>query len=208
VKKIAIVKYDSGNVDSVCKAISTLGAEPVLTDDENIFKIADACILPGVGAFGDAMGSLRRKNLPEILKRHIVDEGVPLLGICLGMQLLASKGFEHGEHEGLGFIPGTVKKLTPLDNECIPHVGWNNVEHKSHTLFEGISSGKDFYFVHSYHFTTVDDSNILATTPYCGIFTSVVGKGNILGTQFHPEKSQATGMQLLKNFLNMEICKC
>ncbi|TIH18178.1 imidazole glycerol phosphate synthase subunit HisH [Marinifilum sp. JC120] len=203
---MAIVKYDSGNVDSVCKAVSTLGAKPVLTDDENIFKIVDACILPGVGAFGDAMGSLRRKNLPEILKQHIVDEGVPLLGICLGMHLLASKGFEHGEHEGLEFIPGTVEKMKPLADECIPHVGWNNVEHKGHALFEDIAPGKDFYFVHSYHFAAQDDSNILATTPYCGNFTSVVGKGNIFGAQFHPEKSQATGMQLLKNFLNMEIC--
>ncbi|QJB58526.1 imidazole glycerol phosphate synthase subunit HisH [Pseudodesulfovibrio sp. zrk46] len=201
---VAVVDYGVGNIGSISRALSVCGAKPLLTDKEEDFKVVDACILPGVGAFGDAIQLLRERNLDKILEDQIIAYDIPILGVCLGMQLLASRSFENGEHEGLGWIPGSVVPFTPENNERIPHVGWNNVEFEISTpLLADIPPGEDFYFVHSFHFQTNDPSHAIATTPYCGKFTSVVNKGNVYGTQFHPEKSQGIGLKLLKNFIKL-----
>lgn len=201
---VAVVDYGVGNIGSICRALTVCGAKPLLTDKENDYKLVDACILPGVGAFADAISLLRSRHLDKIIEEHIIAYDIPILGICLGMQLLASRSLENGEHPGLNWIPGTVKPFQPAHNERIPHIGWNNVEHKQNNrLLEGIPSGEDFYFVHSYHFVTTDSESAIATTPYCDDFTSIVNKGNIYGTQFHPEKSQGMGLHLLKNFIRL-----
>ena len=201
---VAVVDYGVGNIGSISRALSVCGAKPLLTDREEDFKIVDACILPGVGAFGDAINLLRKKSLDKILEDQLIAYDIPILGVCLGMQLLASKGLENGAQEGLGWIPGTVRPFIPQNNERIPHVGWNNVEYSSpNRLLQDIPSGEDFYFVHSYHFDTDSEAHSVATTPYCGDFVSVVNNGNVYGTQFHPEKSQAIGLKLLKNFIKL-----
>ncbi|MUM76954.1 imidazole glycerol phosphate synthase subunit HisH [Pseudodesulfovibrio sp. F-1] len=200
---VAVVNYGVGNIDSLSRALTVCGAKPLLTDREKDFKVVDACVLPGVGAFGDAIKLLRARHLDTILEDQIIAYDIPILGVCLGMQLLASRSFELGEHEGLGWIPGTVKPLKPTAKERIPHVGWNSVEHDgSDPLFDGIPSGEDFYFVHGYHFDVDSPSNILGKTSYCGKFTSAVRHKNIFGTQFHPEKSQGIGLRLLRNFIH------
>lgn len=201
---VAVVDYGVGNIGSISRALTVCGAKPLLTDREEDFKVVDACILPGVGAFGDAINLLRARNLDKILEEQIIAYDIPILGVCLGMQLLATKGLENGEHDGLGWIPGTVTPFIPQADERIPHVGWNSVEHdQTNQLLEGIPSGEDFYFVHSYHFDTYADADAVATTPYCGDFVSVVNHGNVFGTQFHPEKSQAIGLKLLTNFIKL-----
>jgi glutamine amidotransferase len=166
-------------------------------------KLVASIILPGVGAFPDAMKNLHKLELPEFLHEQAVLQGIPFLGICLGMQLLATRSFEVRETAGLGWIEGDVCRLQPTEaKERIPHIGWDEVRFlRSCPLFEGIASGKDFYFVHSYHFRTANPEEALATTDYCGGFTSVVGRGSVLGTQFHPEKSQRIGFQVLRRFL-------
>jgi glutamine amidotransferase len=200
-KTVAIIDYGMGNVDSVARAVEECGCKPVLTDARATIAQAGAVILPGVGAFGDGMRELRARELDRLLLDEVVRADVPLLGICLGMQLLADHGTEGGEHKGLGFIPGAVQVLNGT-GERVPHVGWNEVNHASpHPLFDGIDSGKDFYFVHSFHVVPNDDAVVLARTPYCGGFVSTVNSGRVYGTQFHPEKSQRPGLQLLRNFL-------
>lgn len=201
---VAVVDYGVGNIGSISRALSVCGAKPLVTDKEEDFKVVDACILPGVGAFGDAINLLRAKNLDTILEDQLMAYDIPILGVCLGMQLLATTGLENGEHQGLGWVPGTVKPFKPLNNERIPHVGWNNVEYDTpNPLLADIPPGEDFYFVHSYHFVTDNPEDAVATTPYCGDFVSVVNHGNVYGTQFHPEKSQAIGLKLLKNFIRL-----
>jgi glutamine amidotransferase len=205
VKKVAIVDYEMGNIDSVARAVEECGAIAVVTDDASDFAEASNIILPGVGSFSEGMRNLRGKGLDRILSEQVLNERIPLLGICLGMQLLAEKGFEGGETAGLGWISGQVERLRPDSPETkIPHVGWNEVDFfKDSPIFGGIPLGKDFYFVHSYHMVCHGEDNILATTPYCGGFTSVVCKENIFGVQFHPEKSQRFGLKLMSNFLGL-----
>jgi glutamine amidotransferase len=149
------------------------------------------------------MRLIRKMGWDKVLTDEVLGSKIPILGICLGMQLLASYGTEGGGTQGLGFIPGQVVLLEKKDEERIPHIGWNEVHQTSHDIpiFAGIPLGKDFYFVHSYHFCPENQDHVLATTPYCGSFVSAVGCENILGTQFHPEKSLGIGFQLLKNFL-------
>jgi len=201
---VAVVDYGVGNIGSISRALTVCGAKPLLTDREEDFKVADACVLPGVGAFGDAIGLLRKRNLDKILEDQIIAYDIPILGVCLGMQLLATTGLEYGEHKGLGWIPGTVRPLRPVQGERIPHVGWNNVDYEAaNPLLADIPPGEDFYFVHSFHFAPDDPADAVATTPYCGEFVSVVNRGNVYGTQFHPEKSQAIGLKLLKNFIRL-----
>lgn len=201
---VAVVDYGVGNIGSISRALTVCGAKPLLTDREEDFKIVDACVLPGVGAFGDAIGLLRQRNLDKILEDQIIAYDIPILGVCLGMQLLATTGLEYGEHRGLGWIPGTVRPLRPTCGERIPHVGWNNVDYEApNPLLADIPPGEDFYFVHSFHFAPDDPADAVATTPYCGEFVSVVNHGNVYGTQFHPEKSQAIGLKLLKNFIRL-----
>ncbi|OLS21889.1 MAG: Imidazole glycerol phosphate synthase subunit HisH 1 [Candidatus Heimdallarchaeota archaeon LC_3] len=202
---VAIVDYDMSNIDSVVRAIQECGGDPIVTKKKEDFKKANRIILPGVGAFPDAMKNLRRGNLHEILREQVFDNKIPFLGICLGMQLLATTGWEGGKTEGLGWIEGDVKIFSSTEDDTrIPHIGWNNVEtHKNHQLFNNIPSGKNFYFVHSYYFEAKNKNEVIGNTPYCGNFASAVAKDNIFGVQFHPEKSQKIGFQLLKNFLSI-----
>jgi len=203
-KNIAVVDYGMCNLDSIARAIALCGGNPVVTDKYRDINQADAIIFPGVGAFPKAMENIKNKSLDKILYEQVIERNIPFLGICLGMQLLATKGWEISETEGLGWISGEVKRLEPRGFDSrIPHVGWNEVHlvRESH-LFRNIPSGKDFYFVHSYHFCVMEDDVIVARTIYGDGFVSVVQKGLIFGVQFHPEKSLRFGFQLIKNFLD------
>lgn len=204
-KIVAIIDYGMCNLDSVARAVEECGGTPLVTNNIHDLEIATHIILPGVGAFPDAMNQLRQLSMDMAIREQVLDNNIPFLGICLGMQVMATKGTEGEETEGLGLIEGTVKRLKPESHDTrIPHIGWNEVHYvRSSPLFEGISTGKDFYFVHSYHFCCSDENNIIARTPYCGGFTSAISKGNIFGTQFHPEKSQKVGFQILKNFISI-----
>lgn len=201
-KTVAVIDYGLCNLDSIARAVQECGARPVVTDKPETVRTAAAVIVPGVGAFPDAMANLQCNGLVEVLYEQ-VQQGVPLLGICLGMQLLADRGYEVRPTEGLGLIAGEVHRLQPTtQRERIPHVGWDEVYHDGRCpLFAGIPSGKDFYFVHSYHLRCAERADVAATTPYCGGFTSAVWHGNVFGVQFHPEKSQVLGFRLLHNFL-------
>ena len=202
-KTVAIIDYGMCNLDSVARAVEECGGTPLVTNNIHDLEIATHIILPGVGAFPDAMNQLCQLSMDTALREQVLENKIPFLGICLGMQVMATKGTEGEETDGLGLIEGTVKRLKPESHDTrIPHIGWNEVHYmRSSPLFEGISTGKDFYFVHSYHFCCSDENNIVARTPYCGGFTSAISKGNIFGTQFHPEKSQKVGFQVLKNFI-------
>jgi len=201
--RVLIVDYGLCNLDSVSRAIEECGGSAFVTDQPSAARTASRIILPGVGSFNEGIRCIRKMGWDEALTEEVLGAGIPILGICLGMQLLASQGDEGGVTQGLGFIPGRVVRLEEKDDERIPHIGWNEVHQMSRDIpiFEGISQDKDFYFVHSYHLCPQDQGHVLATTPYCGSFVSAAGHGNILGTQFHPEKSLGIGFQLLKNFL-------
>lgn len=201
---VAIIDYGMCNLGSVRRAFEECGAEVLVTDDPRDLRNASHLVLPGVGAFRDGMAIIRERGWDKAIEEAVVADKVPLLGICLGMQLLSGTGYEGGETPGLGLIPGDVRKLqTVAPGERIPHVGWNEVRHASGCpLFEGIATGADFYFVHSYHFHTAETSHIAANTPYCGGFTSAVQSGHVFGVQFHPEKSSLSGFQLIRNFLD------
>jgi len=194
------------NLDSVARAVEECGGVPVVTDRAKDLDVANRIILPGVGAFPEAMRNIKERSLDQILYEQVIDKRIPLLGICLGMQLLATRGWEGEETAGLGWIDGEIRRLEPSGEDTrIPHVGWNEVQViRGSPLFRGISSGRDFYFVHSYHFCPRADSDVIASTPYAGGFVSAVQHDLIFGVQFHPEKSQRVGFQVLKNFLTME----
>ncbi len=197
---IAIIDYGMGNLHSVSKAVERLGYEAVVTADEAVIMAADGAILPGVGAFGDAMTNLRDCGLVGIAARYAVT-GKPLLGICLGMQLLFSHSEEHGEHDGLDLLPGSVVRFR--GDYKVPHMGWNRLTfHGDSPLFEGLDAGY-VYFVHSYHVKPARAADLLAATDYHGAVTAIVGRDNVFGMQFHPEKSGELGMQLLGNFLRL-----
>jgi len=204
-KKVAIVEYGMGNLDSVARAVEECGGSPVITSEARDLELANYIVLPGVGAFAVGMRNIRERGLDKVLGEHAIDKGVPFLGICLGMQLLGTKGWEGEETDGLGWIEGEVKRLEPHGPaERIPHVGWNEVTFaQASPLFSGIPSGKNFYFVHSYHLSCRNAGDVLARTPYCGSFISAVGRANVFGVQFHPEKSQRVGFQVIKNFLTL-----
>lgn len=193
------------NLGSIHQAVEECGGQASVVTDPRDLKNASHIILPGVGAFGDGMANLISLHWVEALHDAVIENHTPLLGICLGMQLLASTGYEGGENSGLSLIAGQVKKFIPSNShERIPHVGWNEVHiRRECPLMEGIPNGTDFYFVHSYHFIAKDSSDVIATTPYCDSFNSVIQHQNIFGVQFHPEKSQRPGFQILKNFLNI-----
>jgi glutamine amidotransferase len=191
-----------GNLDSVARALEECGADPVVTGSREELERAAAIVLPGVGTFARGMENLRALGLEPVLQEQVLERGVPTIGLCLGMQLLMSRGEESGETSGLGWIDGGVERLQPIDGERVPHVGWNEVSPTQESaLFEGIEPRADFYFVHSYHARPASDDDVLATTPYCGGFASVIGRGNVWGVQFHPEKSQKWGLRLLRNFV-------
>lgn len=200
---VLIVDYGMSNLGSVQRAFEECGADVFVSDAPSDCAQASRIVLPGVGAFADGMAALEAGGWTTALRTAAQDENVPLLGICLGMHLLADKGFEGGETPGLGLIAGEVHRLTADSPETrIPHMGWNEAHHSCvHPLFTGIPTGADFYFVHSYHFIPDHPGDIVASTPYCGSFASVVARGNVCGTQFHPEKSSRYGFQLIRNFL-------
>lgn len=199
---IAIIDYGMGNLHSVSKAVERLGYEAVIASDEAQILAADGAILPGVGAFGDAMEHLRASGLDGAVGRF-AETGKPLLGICLGMQLLFSRSEEHGSHEGLNLLPGQVVRFR--GGYKVPHMGWNRLRFEQPSpLFSGIEEGH-VYFVHSYHVQPERASDLLATTDYYQQVTAIVGRDNVYGMQFHPEKSGSIGMQLLGNFL--ALCK-
>ena len=202
--KVLIIDYGMSNLGSVRRAMEECGGQPVVSDNPADLDVAERIILPGVGAFADGMANLNAAGWPDKLRETLANPEIQLLGICLGMQLLATTGFENGVTPGLNLIPGEVVKLQSSSSaERIPHVGWNEVHFlKEHPLLAKISNKTDFYFVHSYHFQTIESADAISTTPYCGGFSSVVGRGNVLGTQFHPEKSSRPGFQILRNFIH------
>lgn len=200
---IVIIDYGMGNLRSVQKAFEHIGESAVISSDRNEIAAAERLVLPGVGAFRDAIAAIRHAELTGLIREHIQADR-PFLGICLGMQLLLDHSLEDGDHEGLGIIPGVVKRFDLPAEYKIPHMGWNQlnqIQQPEHGLFTELGREPWFYFVHSYHVVPSDTSWIAATTEYGGPFVSVVAKGNVMATQFHPEKSQSCGMQLLKNFV-------
>jgi len=195
---IAVVDYGRGNLGSVEKAFGRLGMAAVVTQDPRVVGDAEAVVLPGDGAFHDAMSNLQALGLLEPL-RECLDEGRPFLGICLGYQLLFTESEEFGQGKGLDVIPGVVRRF-PAGLK-VPHMGWNQVEHRGDlVLFDGIPSGADFYFVHSYYPDTSDASLGVASCTYGVTFAAAIERGTLFATQFHPEKSQRWGIRLLENF--------
>ena len=197
---IAIVDYGIGNLGSVTKAFRHLGAEAVLSSDPAVLERADALVLPGDGAFGATMDEVRRRGLEPVL-RGAAQGGRTLRGICIGMQLLFEESEEHGRHRGLGLLPGRVRRLP--DDLTVPHMGWNRLRPRQpHPLFAGLPEDAYVYFVHSYHCEAAAPE-VLASTDYGREIAAVVGRDNVLGMQFHPEKSQAVGLKLVENFLRL-----
>ena len=199
---IAIIDYGVGNLFSLSCSLNKIGAESVVTGDERVIRSADKLILPGVGAFGDAAHKLRSNGLDLIIKEQAA-EGKPLLGICLGMQMLFDKSYEYGEHDGLGLIGGEVRPLSQfISGLKIPHMGWNSldIKNKANALLKYISDGDYVYFVHSYCGVCKYSEELVATTKYGTDVTAIVSRGNVYGTQFHPEKSGQIGLKILKAF--------
>ncbi len=202
-KRVCILDYGSGNVKSVFNLVRSITDHVEVSNDSNQIANASHLILPGVGAFGAAMKKIHQ-NLPiKILEAEIFKKGKPFLGICVGMQVLADKGYEFGEHAGLGWIKGSVRQL-PTNGLVLPHIGWNSVSPHSETpLLRGLEGDPDCYFVHSFALQDGDDSVVKGITEYGTRFPSVVQQDNVFGVQFHPEKSHRYGMQVLKNFANL-----
>jgi imidazole glycerol-phosphate synthase subunit HisH len=211
--KIAIIDYGAGNLHSVAKAIERAGVDAGISisltvdDRPSSVREADRIVLPGDGAFRDCMNNLRAvAGLTEALEETVLGKGRPFLGICVGMQLLASRGLEHGVTEGLGWIVGDVARIEPdRPGFKVPHMGWNTLyAHRDHALLKGVKHGPDglhAYFLHSYHLIPANDDDVVAEADYAGPITAIVAKGSIAGAQFHPEKSQRLGLALLRNFL-------
>ncbi len=198
---IAVIDYGVGNLFSLCSSLGSIGAEAVITAEPSVIKSADKLILPGVGAFGDAAEKLAGTGLDVIIKEQAAG-GKPIMGICLGMQLLFEKSYEYGEHDGLSLLKGSV---VPMEGRIesglkIPHIGWNALKFKKNSrLFKYIKDGDFVYFVHSYFASDCDDS-LAATTEYGIELTAAVEKGNVMGCQFHPEKSGDVGLNILRGF--------
>ncbi len=211
--RVAIIDYGSGNLRSATKAFERaareagISAEILLTDKAEIVATADRIVLPGVGAYADCKAGLEAvSGMAEALQQRVLKAAVPFLGICVGMQLMSSRGLEKTITQGLGWIEGDVVEMTPSDPSLkIPQIGWNTIDvKKDHPVFAGIKTGNDglhAYFVHSYHLAAKNPDDVLAVTEYGGAMTAAVAKDNMVGTQFHPEKSQALGLALISNFL-------
>jgi imidazole glycerol-phosphate synthase subunit HisH len=205
----AIIDYESGNLHSAEKAFQRMAQEVgagdvVVTSDADVVARADRVVLPGDGAYPACAAALRgQSGLFDALKETVEQRGRPFLGICVGMQLMASWGREYRDTQGLGWIAGEVTRITPADPaQKIPHMGWNDlVIDQAHPVFEGVKSGDHAYFVHSYQFSVTNPDHRLAHVDYHGDVTAVIGRGTMLGMQFHPEKSQATGLRMIANFL-------
>lgn len=197
--ELALIDYGAGNLHSVQNALRAAGgANVAVTADPDAVRRADRIVLPGVGAFGACAAALRAvPGMEDALTETVVRAGRPFLGVCIGMQLMADRGLEHGEHRGLGWIGGSVARLTPAGGERVPHMGWNAVEPR----VTGLLEAGDAYFTHAYALRPADDADVLALTEHGGPVVAAVGRGNMLGVQFHPEKSQAYGLRLLARFL-------
>jgi glutamine amidotransferase len=201
--KVVIINHGLSNLNSITRALEECGGDVLVTENPADLATADRIVLPGVGSFPAGMARLINKGLGLALKEELSRRSVPVLGICLGMQLMADASEEGGHTLGLGVIPGKVVRLIPTNDERIPHIGWNAVyPTKNQPLFDGIPNGTDFYFVHSYHLHC-PEPNVVARTPFCGNFTAVASIGSVTAVQFHPEKSQKPGFRLLTNFLAM-----
>ncbi len=200
---IAIIDYDAGNLRSVEKALNFLGEEAVITRDSGEILSADKVILPGVGAFGDAMDRLNQYGLPPVI-RQVADRGTPFLGICLGLQLMFDSSEESGGAAGLGLLRGKIMKIPPRQGLKIPHMGWNSLDIRQDSrLFAGIPSGAYVYFVHSYYLKAEDEAMVAASTEYSTHIHAAVERDNLFACQFHPEKSGDVGLRILKNFVEM-----
>ena len=198
--QIGVIDYGMGNLRSVLNAFSEIDAEAELLTAPDCIADCDKVVIPGVGAFSEAMDSLRQSGMAEALKQHVT-AGKPLLGICLGMQLICKDSSEGGAHEGLGWIDAVVRHFPPAEKLKIPHMGWNAIEiNHDNPLVKEIHSGADVYFVHSYFVDCADKVNEICSTEHGIRFASVIARDNVFGMQFHPEKSQNIGMQLLRNF--------
>lgn len=205
---IAIIDYGVGNLFSVQSSFAAIGAEAVVTADPEVIRRADRILLPGVGAFADAAKKLRESGMADLV-RELAATGKPIMGICLGMQLLFEKSYEYGEHEGLGLLEGSVRPIADVIPEelKIPHIGWNALHlTRSHPLLKYVSEGDCVYFVHSYYAAECD-SEVIATAEYGAPLTAAVARGNVCGCQFHPEKSGNVGLSILKAFCEMEGAK-
>jgi glutamine amidotransferase len=202
-KKILVLDYKTGNVDSVIKAVKTLDFEPIFSSEKKMIDKCSKIIMPGQGSYSQAIIELEKLDLLKDLQYKIIKKSIPVLGICLGMQILSSSGNEGGEQNGLNLISGKVKILK-REPEKLPHLGWNSIKFESEDkLFKDIENNRDFYFIHSFFFDCKEKENIIATTNYNQIFPSIVKKDLIYGVQFHPEKSLKNGLKILKNFLEI-----
>lgn len=204
---VLIIDYGLCNLGSVKRAFEECGASAFISDNPREAAQASHLVLPGVGAFGDAMKNLVSAGWDLAIKKNVQEQKIPILGICLGMQLLAGKGYEGGNHYGLGLIDGEVIKIYSENAEKsfrVPHIGWNELSFQGHhPLLNQLEPGTDFYFVHSYFFNAKHKQDVVATTNYGLDFPSIVGRDNVMGVQFHPEKSSRAGFQLIRNFLNI-----
>ena len=202
---IAIVDYDAGNLKSVEKALKLLGEEVTVTRESSVLLSADRVILPGVGAFGEAMANLRKFGLDETL-RQVAAQGTPLMGICLGMQLLFESSEETPDVEGLKILPGKILRIPAAPGLKIPHMGWNSIHiTPGSRLFAGLPEGAYVYFVHSYYLKAGTEDIVAASTEYGTHIHAAVESKNVCGCQFHPETSSSVGLQILKNFASMEV---
>lgn len=200
---VTIIDYDAGNIRSVEKAFAHLGIETVTTRDPEIILKSDKVVLPGVGAFGDAMNKLTEYGLVDVIKK-VVDNNIPLLGICLGLQLLFDSSEESEGVKGLGILPGKVVKFSENTSMKIPQIGWNSLEiSPTSRLFKGIPNQSYVYFVHSYYLKADDESVVAATCEYANHFHAAVERGNVFACQFHPEKSSEIGLKILQNFASL-----
>lgn len=201
---IAIIDYDAGNIKSVEKALLLLGQDVVITGDREEILKADKVVLPGVGAFGDAMDNLRRTGLDQVI-REVTDRGTPFLGICLGLQLLFERSDEAPGVDGLGILEGEILRIPDKDGLKIPHMGWNSLHLENNgRLLRGIEEGSYVYFVHSYYLKAADERIVKASTEYSTHIHASVEKGNVFACQFHPEKSSDVGIQILRNFVELQ----
>ena len=203
--KVVVIDYGMSNLASVDRSLRKCGIKAIFSSNSADLLKADKVVLPGVGSFTEGMANLHQLGLVEPLRDVAKQGSTPILGICLGMQLLATKGYEGSEVAGLNLIPGEVVKLEPINNiDRVPHVGWNNIKvMQGNSILSGVQDKTDFYFVHSYYFNPSDPSTIIATTPHCGNFASIIHLNNVYGTQFHPEKSSQPGLKLLSNFIDL-----
>jgi len=200
---IAIIDYEMGNLRSVQKALERVGHAATITSDPTVLADAKKIVLPGVGAFRDAIAALQERKLVEPI-RAAIDAGKPFLGICLGLQLLFDRSYEDGDYEGLGILPGDVVRFKVPAEYKVPHMGWNQVRFRAQPpIFTGVDEGEHFYFVHSYYVAPKDASVIATETEYPTPFCSSIWRDNLFAVQFHPEKSQASGLRVLKNFAEL-----